>query len=332
MDTLSINKLVIFSIPILCVLPCFFPMVSSSTLEKQDHVSRNVIIVDDEGDGDYTSIKEAVKNANPGDIIKVYSGTYYEYGINIEIEEITLKGISNEFENGNDTGKPLIHGQGQGKVIIIWAQGFTITGFKIENSGGTIACGIIGTRKGADNCIISNNEIAHAITGCIGIISNNNTIINNNISYSALRQGIALGEQCTNNLISDNLISDVDTGILLWDSNHNTITGNNIMRCRDIGIDVAGSYNKIIGNHLENNSIGVQIYEFFNNVKRNNFINNELHAQFIYGIPLLQRLTNIWFGNYWNNPRLLPYPIFGLLILLPITQFDWRPALKPYDI
>jgi parallel beta-helix repeat protein len=312
-----------------------FTSISGIQINNQivkDSSRGNILIVDDEGDGDYTTIKEAVDNASSGDIIEVYSGIYYEYGIEIQTENITLKGIPYELGNGGDTGKPFINGRGQGKVMTIWVQGFTITGFKIENNGGTIACGIIGTRKGADNCVISNNDIAHAITGCVGIISNNNSIINNNISYSALRQGIALGEQCANNLISDNLISDVDTGILLWDSNHNTITGNKIMRCRDFGIDVAGSYNKIIGNHLENNSIGVQIYEFFNTVKRNNFLNNELNAQFIYGIPFYQRLTNKWFNNYWGQPRLLPYPIPGLLVLFPIVQFDWFPASEPYDI
>ena len=305
---------------------------SISSVISKPLASKNVIMVDDEGDGDYTSIEEALNNANPGDTIEVYSGTYYEYDIDIETEEITLKGIPYELGNGNDTGKPLIHGQGLGKVMRIWAQGFTITGFRIENGGGTLACGIIGTRKGADNCVISDNDISHAITGCVGIISNNNRIINNNISHSTIRQGIALGEQCRNNTISGNVITDVDTGILLWESNNNNITGNTIIRCSDFGIDVAGSYNKIIGNHIEDNDIGVQIWNFFNSVKRNNFIDNELHAQFIYGIPLLQRLTNIWIGNYWGRPRLLPYPILGLLVLLPIVQFDWRPALLPHNI
>ena len=304
---------------------------STGTMVEQT-TTGDVITVDDEGDGDYTSIKEALNNANPGDTIEVYSGTYYEFDIDIETEEIILKGVPYELGNGNDTGKPLIHGQGNGKVITIWAQGFTITGFRIENGGGTIACGIIGTRRGANNCILSNNDISHAITGCVGIISNNNSIINNNISHSTMRQGIALGEQCRNNTISGNVISDCDTGILAWDSNHNTITGNKIMRCRDFGIDITGSFNKIIGNHIESNDIGVQIWNFFNQIKRNNFIDNNNPAQFIYGLPLLQRLTNIWFGNYWDRPRLLPYPIPGALILIPIIQFDWRPALLPYDI
>ena len=60
-----------------------------------------VIIVDDEGDGDYTSIKEAVNNTNPGGTIEVYSGTYYECGIEIYTENITLRGIPYELGNGS---------------------------------------------------------------------------------------------------------------------------------------------------------------------------------------------------------------------------------------
>ena len=325
---------------------------SSNPLSK-----KSVIIVDDEGDGDYTSIKDALNNADPGDIIEVYSGTYYEYGIDIEIEEITLKGISYELGSGNDTGKPLIHGQGQGKVMTIWAQGFTITGFRIENGGGTIGCGIIGTRKGADNCVISNNDIAHAITGCVGIISDNNKIINNNISYSALRQGIALGEQCTNNLISGNNISYVEDGIKLWSSDHNTVIGNRVSKCSRFAIDVASNGNYIEGNSIENNSDGVHIYGGSNNhvegnaikdnyvgvhmvggvnnhIKNNNFINNEKHVFFNFIFPfIISIITNGFNGNYWDDwigfgPKL----IWGALLFIPWVKMDWHPAKEPYDI
>ena len=310
------------------------PSIAVDTIEQSSMPlsDKTVITVDDEGDGDYTSIKEALNHSNPGDTIEVYSGTYYEYDIDIEIEDITLKGIPYELGYGGDTGKPFINGGGKNYVLFFRAKNITLYNFRIENKGSSEANGIINLVLGADGCTISYNDIAYSTMSCIWIKSSYNKIINNYISHSAMRQGIGLRDPCSNCIVSGNVISDVVTGILCWDSNNNTITGNKIMRCSRFGIDVAGSNNKIIGNHLENNSIGIQIYEFFISVKRNNFINNEVHAQFIYGIPLLQRFTNIWFRNYWDRPRLLPYPIFGGLVLLPIIQFDWRPALKPYDI
>jgi hypothetical protein len=30
--------------------------------------------------------------------------------------------------------------------------------------------------------------------------------------------------------------------------------------------------------------------------------------------------------NYWDQPRILPKPIFGYL---PFVQFDWLPAREP---
>ncbi|UCF49493.1 MAG: right-handed parallel beta-helix repeat-containing protein [Thermoplasmatales archaeon] len=294
---------------------------------------KSVIIVDDEGDGDYTSIKEALNNSNPGDTIEVYSGTYDEHTIVIETDNIALEGISYELGNGSDTGKPFIYGPGtdQYSLIAIKADGVTINGFRIENNNGGNVC--ITLYHNASKCIISNNDIAHTSSALIWVFGSDNKILNNNISHSVIRQGIVLRDPCSNCIVSGNVISDAVTGILLWDSNNHIISGNKIMRCSRFGIDVAGSNNKIIGNHLENNSIGIQIYEFFISVKRNNFINNEVHAQFIYGIPLFQRFTNIWFGNYWDKPRLFPYPIRGgLFIFIPTIQFDWFPAKEPYDI
>lgn len=346
------KRIVLVGIVILLLGICLFPAIASLSLIAKD--DRNIITVDNEGDGDYTSIKEALNNSNPGDTIEVYSGTYYEHNITIGKEDITLKGIPYELGNGNDKGKPFINGEGKDIVIgISYANNITIIGFHIENGGGTYAHNIIGFYE-ADSCLISDNDLAYATCGGIyGKKSTNTRIVNNTIRHSGIREGIGFHEGY-NNTICGNLISDIDfSGIYIWDDHYNTITGNKIMRCSRYGIDVSGSFikiirnhienndigiyvkdsfNKIIGNHIENNDLGIQLRDFFNQVKRNNFINNNNPAQFGYGIPLLQRLTNIWFGNYWDKPRLLPYPIPGVLFLIPTIQFDWRPALKPHDI
>jgi len=307
--------------------------ISSSTgfnLEKQSTVG--VITVDDEGDGDYTSIKEAVNNSNPGNIIEVYSGTYYEQNITIETEEITLKGIPYELGVGNGTGKPFIDGQGKTDVFRVMAEDVTISGFHIENEG-NILCGTI-VLINTFNCTISNNDISHTLMACVDIHeSNNNMVINNNISNSIIRQGIVV-RKSNNNNISGNVISDIASeGILVWGGNNNIIVGNIVKRCNE-GICLIGNFNLVKQNVIEDNTYGVAVYDSsFNVIRQNNFGDNtKRDALFNLGIPVIP-LPNFWFNNYWSRPRILPYPIFGgVLFFIPWVQFDWRPALSPHDI
>ena len=68
-----------------------------------------------------------------------------------------------------------------------------------------------------------------------------------------------------------------------------------------------------------------------NNIIANNFRKNKFNAFFINCNQIL------WEGNYWNRPRLLPKPIFGLKrfnqrLWTPCINYDFHPAMKPYDI
>jgi nitrous oxidase accessory protein len=314
-----------------------------------------VITVDDEeGDGDYRRIKDALNYANPGDTIEVYSGTYYEHGLDIVKEGITLQGIPYELGRGDDTGKPFIDGRGMDYVFLIDAKNIIIDDFHIENWAGT-QHGIMILSERAKGCTISNNDLAEASFSFVYVRGSNNEIIDNNMTHSL--SGISLRDPCTNCLVSGNVITKTETGIELWDSNHNTIIGNRIHNCswNWFSLDLAGSdFNTIEGNIIENNEVGIHIYlsrfntikgnMFENNVvgvyidrsigssiKNNNFIDNELHAQFGY-MRFVYSFTNRWNGNYWNRTRILPYPIPGGLIIFPWIQFDWRPAKEPYNI
>ena len=44
----------------------------------------------------------------------------------------------------------------------------------------------------------------------------------------------------------------------------------------------------------------------------------------------------VWSENYWGRPRILPKPIFGIMVIgsvpIPWFNFDWNPAQEPYDI
>jgi hypothetical protein len=49
-------------------------------------------------------------------------------------------------------------------------------------------------------------------------------------------------------------------------------------------------------------------------------------------------VSNRWLGNYWDQPRIAPKIILGLIvfgtdtvIFLPMMNIDWRPVSTPYQ-
>ena len=309
---------------------CIIPSITGTVIEQS--ITGNVFTVDDEGDGDYTSIKEALSNANPGDTIEVYSGTYYEYNITINTEGISLKGIPYELGNGSDVGKPFINGEGNDDLIDIRSGNVTIDGFRLENNGGPKSNGIISTFHDAHGCRIINNDIAHTTMSCIWIFGSDSLVMNNNISHSLTRQGIVLAEPSNNNTVRGNIISDCDTGILSWGSGYDLIEGNTVQHCDGYGIDIAAWGNNIIRYNTINNCwMGLELSTIDSIVSYNNFMENEIHASG-YNNRFSWLISNKWTGNYWGRGRILPYPIFCQVFLFPFLQFDWHPASEPYDI
>lgn len=299
--------------------------------EDQHGLSKHIITVDNEpGDADYTSIKEALNHSSPGDTIEVFSGTYYEHWISITQEGISLIGIPHELGNGNDTGKPFINGQGLYSVFIVDVSNVTITGFHIENKGGDTDMYIVCVIPGADQCTISNNTLSYSSNSILYCSSNYSTITNNTIKGAGLYCGICLSIPGQHSIASDNVISECPEGIRVFGSKYNTVVGNRISHCSQFGADINCMANIFRYNTFENNSVGLYIYQStFNVIKENNFLHNSYQASFN---EALGACTNRWIHNYWGHPRLLPYPIQGSNFIFPWVQFDWRPALQPYNI
>jgi parallel beta-helix repeat protein len=212
--------------------------------------SRDVIIVDNEGDGDFTSIQEAIDTANLGDTIEVYSGIYYE---NIIVDkEVSLIGIPLEYQNGMDTGTPTIHGISHNftgvdefAAVEIISQNVSFEGFNVTTLKQSDFNGI--QLHNVSYCIISNVNIAECNVGLLINNSSYNNIFNNSfynistaitITYSSnanmiLHNGLLLNtigvdvqSNSSNNIIEDNVIAFSEKGTIISYSSNNYIKNN----------------------------------------------------------------------------------------------------------
>jgi hypothetical protein len=148
------------------------------------------ITVDDSGGKHFTSIQEAINNAQDGDTIFVYAGTYHEH-LTIS-KSITLMG-----EEKDDT---IIDGDDYGKVIFVTGDNVSISGFTIqdgeyaiyleETDSTSITYNII---QGYDygiycnyttDAYIAHNTITEGDYGIVTFHANNDAIRWNTISYN----------------------------------------------------------------------------------------------------------------------------------------------------
>ena len=330
----------------------------------------DVIIVDDEGDGDYTSIKDALFFCNPGDTIEVYSGLYREEDIMILKENISLLGIDHEYGEGNDTGKPFIKPDGNSTVIVVEANHVIVSNFRIELLSSSYCI-----RLGADDPDFHQNN--NTISDCIirnpygsGIyfigIGRDINIINNQISNCA-KHGIyggSLDHKITGNEIincdyagieifcngwknvSYNTIKSCRNGIKLYLSSSNILYGNDIGSCTIGILNYEGRNNVIKGNNIELCPIGFSNeYGNGNLIVKNNFIECWNFLPW-FKVSFIDFLTkDKWKDNYWDTWKGfgtkfisgilvfgIPLGEFALPIPIPCFVFDWHPASEPYDI
>ena len=279
------TKHLVFSVCVAFVLCAFAGVASAKTIYVPD---------------DYAKIQWAVDNASAGDTIIVRDGKYYE---NLKVDkQLTIKS-----ENGSDNC--IIDGGGSGDVITLYADGITIEGFTVRNSGSSWPTLLYAGIKVFSNT----NKIAYnSITNnCNGILSysSNNIIANNNITNN--RHGIHL-DSSSNNIIANNNIAN-SVGIYLLHSGNNTIANNTVSNNMD-GIYLYHSSNNIIANNnIANNSVGIFSSRSSNNTIANNNITNNRH-----GIHLDSSSNNIIANNnissnnengifLWSS-RIFPFP------------------------
>jgi len=240
------------------------------------------------------SIQEAINSAQPGDMIVVHSGTYYEHVV--VNKTVVLIG-----EDKHDT---IVDGNFTGTGIHITVNNVTISGFTIQNSGEElwVPGGIFVDHSSGNN--VSNNIITNNGVGMFLQDSNNNTISGNNVS-SNKHSGIGIERSYNNTLIGNTVFSNNYRGIVLWGKGgYNTLIGNNVSSNNAEGIHLARqcSHNTVVGNTISDNLYGIHVSDSSNNmIFHNNFINNRNQA-FVHYLS-----ANVWDdsypsgGNYWSD-------------------------------
>lgn len=226
----------------------------------------NILYVGGAGEGNYSSIKDAINASIEGDTIFVYSGTYFENEIKIFKNNTQLIGENKETTIIDGSGSDEIQCQ---SVIRIYGENVTISGFTIKNGYHGVSI------LGGNNNTIKNNiitliefsrgdGICAEIDNGIRIINSDSNKIKNNIikNYSS---NIVFGNS-SNNAVYKNNISNGSTGVLIAHSVHPYLT--------DIS---ATSINNVVSeNTITNNTMGISISDNLSNniISDNTFENN----------------------------------------------------------
>jgi parallel beta-helix repeat protein len=224
-------------------------------------------------------------------------------------------------DNNTVNGKPLLYLQDAtdmilsdpaGQIILIGCENITITNQNISNV-------IIGIQlHDSHNCSLLCNTLSASVfsirTGIELSDSYNIRVCNNTITHlHALN-----AKNCTNITILQNNLINVTSGIELSYCTNSGISFNTLKR--------AGS---VI-------SISLRLCRACT-IRSNNFVDAFpfLSAMF----EELPGAQNRWWRNYWQRPRILPKPIFGVITngaYFPThvywLHFDLFPAQHPYDI
>jgi parallel beta-helix repeat protein len=164
----------------------------------------------------YETIQKAINAANPGDIIKVNHGTYYE-------NLIVNKSVSIIGENPANT---IIDGSGEGTVVNIIRPNVLVSGFTLQNGKQEVDyCGI---SIGSNFIVVNNTLLRNNYDGLIFINSNNCRILNNIIVNNTYAGIFIHAGNSSGNIFFQNTIENNNIGLLAF-SQANTFYHNDFI-------------------------------------------------------------------------------------------------------
>jgi len=293
------------------------------------------------------SIQTAVDNADAGDTIFVYNGSYTE---NVDVNKrLTMIGegadvVTVTAKFTNDT---VFH------VTANWVNisGFTMTGATVYEKDGIALsnsnyCNISANNLSnnsygiqllsSSNNMIANNNVANDMRGIFLMWSGNNTIANNNASnnsygiqlYCSSNNNTIINNTANsnsygiymtthtnrryssnNNTIANNNASNNYRGIWLGDSSNNTLQSNTANSNSQCGIYTdSSSDTNMLSNNTANSNNGYGIYLYFSN--NNTLTNNTANLNSDYGI-YLHSSNNTTLKNNTMSKNEYNFAIFG---------------------
>ena len=228
----------------------------------------------------FISIQQALNAAIDGDTVWVEAGLYHEKNITVNKSVIL---IGNNF--------PTLDGDHRYEIISVRADGVTIEGFKLVNTGISSMEDIAGIKiYNRRDVTISNNILSDAFFGIYVQSGINCTIKNNQIKSSSLSE-----QQSAN-------------GIHCWKSDSLRIIGNSISGHRD-GIYFEFVTNSIIWRNISTDNLRYGLHFMFSHndaYVSNVFQNNGagVAVMFTHGV----KMFNNFFEDNWGDGA------FGLLL------------------
>ena len=354
------RKILAVGIMLLFMGTCGVPAKAQDTEKTSSR--GNWLYVGGSGPGNYTRIQDAIDNASDGDMVFVFAGLYKE---NVYVN----KSLNLIGENRETT---IVDANGINSTVVLRASGITINGFTIQHSGINLNHAGIKIEQDVppvNNIYVKNNIIKENWHAIFTYNSWNNTFSNNLIKDNMEHGIYSYNQMCnttiannsiegntfgiflygaSNNFIRDNKIEgNYASGIYLWASDGNTIISNYIADNENgITVEDSSHHNSIYDNNISKNELGITVGSApFTIVRKNNFVNNVVHASFSYYFK--EYILNLgqlarWWRNYWsNNSGLMKIEgdVYFIIdeyeqqyIHIPWCQFDFLPVKTPYDI
>jgi len=212
-----------------------------------ESINKKTLYVGGSGPNNYSSIQEAVDDANSGDTIFVFSGIYYEQ---VTIEEKSLNLIGEDRDTTIVDGKQENHGP----VIKIFQTNYVnVSGFTVQNAQDWGGIGLLG---GGHHQIIGNKCINNGGEAGIFMGSSNQNLVADNICNFNLISGIRLRssekKSTYNQIINNTCNSNNNYGIYNYRCNNNYYYLNN---CSDNGKEGEGGLVDIILKSADNNTL-----------------------------------------------------------------------------